>query len=378
MKLKIAQFIAEHPNWEEILSGSPYFITVSRDVWNGRNLILLKYSQFDSDFHSEMVRECRGLILDGDTFEPVSVPYFKFGNYGESYCPEIDWKNCFVEEKIDGSLVKIVKLDGKLLVSTNGTIDAFKAQIVNVPGLQYKSYGDLVVKAVENAGLTMGELYNRLEENKTYMFELTSPYTRIVVKFEDIGLWFHGVRDNVSLKEDFFFDNPLSSVFGTPKLYGLGTMRECVEASEHLGMDAEGFVVCDGNFNRVKVKSPTYVMLHHMSGNHVMSASRGLEIVLKNETEEVLTYFPEFSDALRKIESDLTEFVESLDSIWERVSKTVSSIETRKGKASVILKEFKENSGIGFAFLDGRIASAREYVRRIPMKSLLKTLGYKE
>jgi len=376
MKLKIAEFIEKTPDWEKVISGSPYFINVSRDTWNGRKLMILKYSQFDSDFHDEMVRECRGLILDEDTLEPVCVPYFKFGNYGESYCPEIDWKNCFVESKIDGSLVKIVKLDGKLLISTNGTIDAFKAQIVNMPGIPYKSYGDLVVKGVENAGLTMESLYGMLEENRTYMFELTSPYTRVVVKFDEVGLWFHGVRDNLTLREEFFFDHQLSRFFRTPELFSLSSMKECIEASERLGMDAEGYVVCDGNFNRIKVKSPTYVMLHHMAGNHVMSAERGLEIVLKNETKEVLTYFPEFSDTLRKIDSDLTEFVERLDSKWESISKMVSDLQTRKEKAAVIQREFSGNSGIGFMFLDGRIASVWEYVHKVPVKSLMKALGY--
>lgn len=377
MKLKIAEFIEKTSDWEKVISGSPYFITVSRDTWNGRNLMILKYSQFDSDFHDEMVRECRGLILDEDTLEPVCVPYFKFGNYGESYCPEIDWKNCFVENKIDGTLVKIVKLDGKLLVSTNGTIDAFKAQIANMPGIPYRSYGDLVVKAVENASLTMGELSDMLEENHTYMFELTSPYTRVVVRFGEIGLWFHGTRDNLTLKEEFFFDHPLSRSFRTPELYTLSSMKECIEASERLGMDAEGYVVCDWNFNRIKIKSPTYVMLHHMAGNHIMSAERGLEIVLKNEMEEVLTYFPEFSDTLRKIDSDLTNFVERVDSKWERVSECVYRLPTRKERAEAIQHEFAENAGIGFMFLDGRIVSAWEYVHKVPMKSLMKALGYK-
>ena len=101
-KLAVQQFIEQHSDWEKLLQEKPYCMTISRDKMFGRNLVMLKYSQIDSDFKNEIVRECRGLILDEDTFEPVCVPFFKFGNYGESYCPEIDWKSCWVGEKLDG------------------------------------------------------------------------------------------------------------------------------------------------------------------------------------------------------------------------------------------------------------------------------------
>ena len=101
-KLDIQYFIEQHADWEKLLSEKPYCITISRDTMFGKNLLMFKYSQIDSDFNLKLVRECRGLVLDADTLEPVCVPFFKFGNYGESYCPEIDWKSCWVSEKLDG------------------------------------------------------------------------------------------------------------------------------------------------------------------------------------------------------------------------------------------------------------------------------------
>ena len=83
--LKVIDFIKKNENWREILAGEPYFLKIVED----EGYILLKYNQLSSDFNNEIVRECRGLILDVD-YNPVCVPFFKFGNYGESYCPEID------------------------------------------------------------------------------------------------------------------------------------------------------------------------------------------------------------------------------------------------------------------------------------------------
>lgn len=77
MKLKLIDFIKEHADWEVLLSQAPYFLKISRDQKFGRNLIMFKYSQEDSDLSNDIVKECRGIILDEDTFEPISVPYFK-------------------------------------------------------------------------------------------------------------------------------------------------------------------------------------------------------------------------------------------------------------------------------------------------------------
>ena len=62
------------------MSEAPYNIAIKDDG----DFILLKYSQIDSDFNEEIVRECRGLIIDKNLV-PVCVPFYKFGNYGESY-----------------------------------------------------------------------------------------------------------------------------------------------------------------------------------------------------------------------------------------------------------------------------------------------------
>jgi len=80
-ELDIQKFIREHSDWERALMEKPYCIGIQKDRMFGRNLVLFKYSQIDSDFHLPIVRECRGLILDRDTLEPVCVPFFKFGNF---------------------------------------------------------------------------------------------------------------------------------------------------------------------------------------------------------------------------------------------------------------------------------------------------------
>lgn len=398
MKLKIQKFIAKHADWEQLLSAKPYCVSITRDVMFGKNLMMFKYSQIESDFNYELVRECRGLILDADTFEPISVPFYKFGNYGESYCPDIDWKSCWVGEKLDGSIIKIVRFGNDLLISTNGTINAFNAQLNVQIGCNAKNFGELVLDALveefydsgridwDGVGLPLcrdkveevclNVLKYNLEENKTYMFELTSPFNKVVVQWHNTHLNFLGVRDNKTLQETYFSDHPLKEYFNVPKIFPLHSVEDCIKAAEALDRNNEGYVVCDKNFNRVKIKSPLYVQLHHMKGNGVFSYERGIEIVRRNELSEVLTYFPEFKEHLEKIKDDYNAFVKKLDDSWNVISKM--SFETRKDAAIAIQKEFGKYAGIGFSLLDKKVSSPEEWAMNVPANNLVKSLGYKE
>lgn len=389
-KLHIQNFIESHPGyWDELLEKPPYCISVSYDNVCGRNLMLFKYNQIESDFDYPLVRECRGLILDADTNEVVCHPFDKFGNYGESYCPDIDWTSCWVGEKLDGSLIKIVRLGNDLLISTNGTIDAYKAPLAEQLGCKAKSFGELVDEAIDNAYkenfpdckcLNPVEVYNwffyMLEEGKTYMFELTSPFNKVVVTWHETRLNFLGVRDNASGKETYFSDHKLKNYFNTPKVFPLTSVDECVKAAQLLDCNAEGYVVCDKNFNRVKIKSPLYCSLHHMKGNGILSYERGLDIVKSNEIDEVTIYFPEFKDHLEQIKFAYDKLISSLETAWKGFVQLITPAANRKEAAIWIQKNF-EIPGVGFSLLDGKVSSVKDWIKKCPSKNLVKYLGFK-
>ena len=390
--LHIQKFITEHSDWEALLQEKPYCITISRDVKFGHNLIMFKYSQIDSNFNEALVRECRGLILDEDTLEPICVPFFKFGNYGESYCPEIDWKSCWVGEKLDGSLIKMSRIGDDILWSTNGTIDAFKAPLADQIGCVVKSFGELAYFAVLDnyckarnlsvsdcidSGCVDSWLKSIVKPGFTYMFELTSPFNKVVVQWRETRLNFLGVRNNETLQETYFSDHELRCIFNTPKVFPLRSIDDCVKAANELDCNNEGFVVCDKNFNRVKIKSPTYVALHHMKNNGVLSYERGIEIVRGNELEEVLTYFPEFKDHLEQIKEKYDFLVSHLEASWDGFNTLVTALAPRKEAAIWITKNF-DIPGVGFALLDGKVKSVKEWMEKCPAKNLVKWLGFKE
>ena len=381
MKLKLIDFIKEHSDWEVLLSQAPYCLNISRDKMFGRNLIMFKYSQQDSDFSNDIVKECRGIILDEDTFEPISVPYFKFFNFSEPNAAEIDWQSATILEKIDGSLVKVVKFsDQEILVSTNGVIDAFKCELNSMIGCPYNNFGELFWEAIRNQMIDCGYpldendpvkwLADKLLLNTTYMFELCSPYNRVIVPHKETKLYFHGWRDNISLEEMRFNTCILTKIFDCPKIYNLKSLDECIAATQAMPWDEEGYVVVDKNFNRVKIKSPAYLLAHQLANNGNMSIRRAIDVYMAGECDEILAYFPEYKSAFDEIDKRFNDkYMELGFLVGELIANIVSgALPTRKEQAAWIMSKTK-HSGILFKILNGYTGdgatNSREYVEGV-------------
>ena len=192
-QLEVINFIRTHPDWEQILSGPPYFIQIK---WGERlyeGLVLLKYNQIDSDLSVGIVQECRGLILDSkDDWQVVKFSFSKFFNYGESDAASIDWSTARVQAKIDGSLLSLGwwPREKAWIISTNGTINAYDTKVA--------SQSDTFLDDVD---MTFGEVFDEacqkqnfdwgaLKPGCTYTFELVSPYSRVVVPYNRRNIHF--------------------------------------------------------------------------------------------------------------------------------------------------------------------------------------------
>ncbi len=304
---EIGYFCSQHEDWLEILSASPFFLKIKRDG----NYVIFNYDQIHSDFNNRIVQEARGIIFKNGQWEnPVCWAFNKFGNYGESYVPEIDWSTAFVTEKIDGSLIKMWYDENKWHISTNSTIDAYKATLGDI---KYESFGEYFKDIVYDYFNTFTEVTLDLNPDLTYMFELVGPYNRVVIPYEEPAIYFLGARDKFTGEE--FFCNATEmercsvSEFHRPKVFPLRSLDDCIKAAEELGWDEEGFVVVDHWFHRVKIKSPAYVMAHYARNNNVINKKHLLKVILANETEEFLCYAADYKDELFNLKAQINLFI---------------------------------------------------------------------
>ena len=310
---ELGLFCFEHDNWRELLTQEPYNIKISEDG----PYVMFKYNQLTSDFNIPMVREARGIIFRRDDFShPVCWPFNKFGNYGESYAPEIDWSTAFVSEKVDGSLIKIWYDAADWKISTNGAIDAFKAELGDV---KYNSFGTYFCD-------TIYEYYNRFDDftctlntDYTYMFELVGPYNRVVIPYEEPAIYFLGARNKYT-GEEFNCSAIMAGAldmgrFKLPEQYPLNTLDDCIRITENFGWDQEGFVVCDAKFNRVKIKSPAYVMAHYARNNNIITRKHLIKIITSNEVAEFLCYAADYKEELENVQNLMKAFCKVGDQI---------------------------------------------------------------
>lgn len=287
-----------HKDWRELLSEEPYCLKIKEDT----DYVIFNYDQIRSDFSLPIVREARGIIFKKDHWKnPVCWAFDKFGNYGESYVPDIDWHTAFVTEKVDGSLIKVWwDWDGGWHVSTNGVINAFDAPIMSV---KVKNFGDYFYSVVEKYYKTFDNFTEGLDHDYTYMFELVGPYNRVVIPYEEPDIYFLGARNKYTgeiLKCTGINAGKLGiDKLRMPKMYLLNSLEECLKVAEKLTWDQEGFVVVDAKSNRAKIKSPAYVLAHFARNNNVITRKHLIKVILMNEVEEFLCYASDYEKELR-------------------------------------------------------------------------------
>ena len=322
--LKIINFIREHTNWEELLSSPPYSLSIKRKDTR----ILFKYSQINSDFSLEIVREARGLILEDKTWKIVCYPFKKFFNYGEAYADEIDWKTAKVTSKEDGSLIKIYHYNGEWRVGTNSTIDAEDA-VLNSP--YYRNFRELFDVAANNCKFG----FDRLDPNYTYLMELCSCHNTIVVPYNEPKLFHIGTRNNITCGEV-----EVDIGIEKPKQYMLSSLDDCIAMAATFDFTKEGFVVVDKNYHRVKVKSEDYVRVHRLANNGSITLERAIDLIRMNELEEFLVYCPQYTDFINDVRHRFNKFYSDIYFNVNMALIEKMECETRKDFAAVV-KTFK-------------------------------------
>jgi hypothetical protein len=329
------------------------------------NLCLLKYSQIDSPFSEPIVQECRGLILNSaDNWNAIAFPFTKFFNNFEGLAANIDWKTAKVQEKRDGSLISMWHYKGEWNISTSGCPDG-----LNQVGDTGITFGELFWQTFNKQNLDTGGLFDWY----TYIFELTSPFNRVVVDYKESKLTLIGVGNLQTLNE-VHPDKVFFKFAETPRPveYPLPSVESCLNAANKLNpLENEGYVVVDANFNRVKIKSPAYVAIHHMKD--ACSLSKLAEVVRNGEWEE----FTIAIDSYPEIKGKFLELVDRYKALIEDCNSIYSSIKDIENQKEFALKACKTPySGVLFAMRKtGK--SPQAIIKEMLTNAYLKLIGIK-
>jgi RNA ligase len=328
------------------------------------NLVLFKYDQIASPFAEPIVRECRGIILDeSDDWRVVSRAFDKFFNHGEGHAAPIDWSTARVQEKLDGSLAVLYPYAGAWHVATSGTPDA--GGDVSGFGITFR---DLFWRTFKESGAALPATNTRL----CFSFELTGPLNRVVVQHAAEGLTLLAVRDLYTQREWPLERLDAEAFAGIPRVrhHSLGSFDAIAETFATMNpLAQEGYVVVDGAFNRVKVKHPGYVALHHARGG--LSRKAFVQIARSGESTEVIAAFPEFTPQLEAVRADMEALISEVEADYERLH----AIPVQKDFALLAVKT--RWPGALFAVRAKKADSVRAFARDCLINGLLDLLGYR-
>lgn len=340
----------------------------------------LNYDQLEAKESDSLAQECRGLILFTDSPVPsgdvvvghtgiLAYPMKRFFNHGQGAAANVDFlaKTTFFQEKLDGS-VMFVYYDHFLkewCVSSRSVPDAD----LPMDGFGAQTFGDLFWKAaLETTGLkSVGEITRQLSAWHTYVFEMCTPDNQVVVRYDTYQVYLLAVRD---LARPDYPEMPVKEIadalenrgvkFPLAPTYSFGNLAEMLDfVSSREPSKFEGIVVCDKDFNRVKVKNAGYLALNKIKDSVAKSPRAALEIILLEKEDDV---FPLISEQTQKWILDTKEqlryVLHLLDDEYSRVWSS-----DRKTFAIAI------QNGSGFlgpqmSRWTGRCSSAKDWIFR--------------
>lgn len=310
---------------------------------------IYKYT-IDTDFSLPICLKARGIITYIPTWEVVCYPFDKFFNYWEQYAAEIDWSSAKVQEKVDGSLMKVWYHNWWHL-STNNTIDASKAIVwIN----WQKSFADLFNEALQKNWLTFKELTEKLDVNYTYMFELVSPDSQVVLSYP-LDLYHIGTRakDGAELEQEIGIKKPKQYLVSEKV-----SLDIVLKERENLEWLQEWFVVVDKDYHRIKVKTDDYIKLHHECSWY-KSDYWIIDLIQTGDVEEYITYFPSKKEKIESMQKEIDEFHKEVEVLKVSVLKEKEELllknnnDVRLAKKDFVLEHCKDKySSIEFWIFD--------------------------
>ncbi len=260
--------------------------------------------------------ECRALILSKDFKNVYCRSFNRFYNYGEGDTGKnFNFSNATCYEKLDGSLVN-------LWFNPVSNQWQFSTRKMGYAEGQYdstdhkKTFHSLILQAINN---DLTSFTDGLDKDITYIFELTSPFTRIVKPYTNVQLWSLDARNkNTGEYVDTYV--LLDKGISFPYIYDMSSYDDIVKSFDDLPYTEEGYVLCDKMTNeRLKIKNMKYVAVHNLRGEGSLVAKRIIQLILEDQYEEYVLHFPDdkvhfdpYVDAIKKLD-------EHIHSIWEDV-----------------------------------------------------------
>lgn len=309
----------------------------------------LNYHQFLIKKGDLLGEQCRGLIIRptqfnvktfGDAWKSMIVgeidvlawPMDRFYNHGDEAAATIDWSDpeLHVYEKLDGTCMIVYwdALHGRWHAGTRSVPEADLPICKDHMEIGDMTFSELFFKVLRTTREAIeGKPLKRepsdfddivhLNKELTYVFELTTPYNRVVVKYNEPRVTLLAARHTASGQEVPIESLHLQHV-NLPKTWELRSaqaLETFVNSADPATL--EGAVVCvtkGDSFARLKVKNKAWVLSSKAKDLVTVSRRSAILAIIKGEIDDVLPLVEQdVRDELVRMTQALIDYFKSID-----------------------------------------------------------------
>lgn len=370
----------------------------SRFSADGRKLAL-NYDQLSIRSGDKLAEECRGMVIQPindlkssksrivGASRLLAWPMDRFYNLGDPACAQIDWNDVDlrVYEKLDGTMIVAYwdPDDHRWHCGTRAVCEGdvpFQESSLVEAGLTFSElfFRSLIATREAEEGRDLAwkptgiEQVVHLDKELTYVFELTTPINRVVVKYDEPRVCLLAARHTATGQEIPIEELRLQHV-RRPRTWPIRSaeaLKAFVDSMDPV--ELEGAVVCDSRFNRGKCKNAKWVLASRSKDNVMTSKRSALIAVVKGQADDVIPLIStEAADAIRELQRTILLWADRTDQTFVDFSSQAGS--DRKSFA-LLVKASNEMPGVHFNLWDKRHASTRDWLEgnidKLPSKTL--------
>lgn len=367
---------------EQILHNDAF--TKREGIVNDVPVILIFPKKGVEGFWTKDILWARSIMIHRDTHKILSRGFDKFFNYHERVDiePDPDFLDCEFREKIDGSLLIVSVINGKLNIRTRGTLDAY-VQYPNTKS-EYDDFIQSKYKDVFDYILEYGE-------GRSYLFEHTTPRNVIVLNYgAEPKLKLLGIITNetgyLERSDDYLDLFAKAYNIERPQKYVIESSKDVQKLLEI--QNIEGFVLYyDGGQKMKKLKTEEYLQKHRvrtqfnhntlieswkkhsqLSGDAEYTA-RELKTILSKEFDYECINFPHLWSWWDSIYQDACDLFEKVYGI---VDTLISEYPIRAEFAKIVKDKFSSTEQM-IAFMRLKYSDDNEYKNEV-FKTLIPRL----
>lgn len=270
------------------IEGRPEFKVMNKGEYTVINYMVAFEDTFkwndDDVLGSSIRRECRGLIFNKEG-NIISRAFHKFFNCNETPETQINKINLYnshtITQKLDGSLIRFLNLDGKIVAATKAGVTEISQQVDEY--LQGKNNYYNFIRSTLEAGFTA-------------CFEWCSRKNRIVIDYEEDQLILTAIRNTTQGNYIPYWNViELAEHYEIPVVKQIDNLaKQNVEllVNQVRGLsDDEGIVIQFDDGHKVKIKADDYVLCHKTK-DQISQEKNIISIILNNGVDDVISLLP--------------------------------------------------------------------------------------